>query len=208
MHAVTISIKAYDIATEERGWAPDRVERWWVGPSPSSCSPDHDREGCRATRQTSGDNDPVSDLPRSAVVRAARLASLPVGIAGRAAWGLGKRVGGKPAEIVAAELQARTAEQLFSVLGQLKGGAMKFGQALSIFESAFPEEMAAPYRAMLTKLQDSAPHCRRTPSTGCSPSSSDRGGGAASSSSTTSRSRRRRSARSTAASGGTVAPWP
>jgi hypothetical protein len=30
MHAVTISIKAYDIATEERGWAPDRVERWWV----------------------------------------------------------------------------------------------------------------------------------------------------------------------------------
>jgi predicted unusual protein kinase regulating ubiquinone biosynthesis (AarF/ABC1/UbiB family) len=99
----------------------------------------------------------VSDLPRSAVVRAARLASLPVGIAGRAAWGLGKRVGGKPAEIVAAELQARTAEQLFSVLGQLKGGAMKFGQALSIFESAFPEEMAAPYRATLTKLQDSAP---------------------------------------------------
>ena len=99
----------------------------------------------------------VSDLPRSAVVRAARLASLPLGMAGRAAWGLGKRVGGKPAELVAAELQARTAEQLFSVLGQLKGGAMKFGQALSIFESAFPEEMAAPYRAMLTKLQDSAP---------------------------------------------------
>ena len=33
--------------------------------------------------------------------------------AGRAAWGLGKRIGGKPAEAVAAELQARTAEQLF-----------------------------------------------------------------------------------------------
>ena len=110
-----------------------------------------------ATDSGAGDNDHVTDLPRSAVVRAARLASLPVGMAGRAAWGLGKRVGGKPAEIVTAELQARTAEQLFSVLGQLKGGAMKFGQALSIFESAFPEEMAAPYRAMLTKLQDSAP---------------------------------------------------
>jgi len=110
-----------------------------------------------ATDSGAGDNDHVTDLPRSAVVRAARLASLPVGMAGRAAWGLGKRVGGKPAQIVAAELQARTAEQLFSVLGQLKGGAMKFGQALSIFESAFPEEMAAPYRAMLTKLQDSAP---------------------------------------------------
>lgn len=99
----------------------------------------------------------MSDLPRNAVSRAARLASLPVGFAGRAAWGLGRRVGGRPAEVVAAELQARTAEQMFSVLGQLKGGAMKFGQAMSIFESAFPEEMAAPYRAMLTKLQDSAP---------------------------------------------------
>ena len=34
---------------------------------------------------------------------------------------------------------------------------MKFGQALSIFEAAFPEEIAVPYRATLTKLQDSAP---------------------------------------------------
>ncbi|WP_295698775.1 AarF/ABC1/UbiB kinase family protein [Lapillicoccus sp.] len=99
----------------------------------------------------------MSDIPRNAVTRAARLATLPAGIAGRAAWGLGKRIGGKPAEMVAAELQARTAEQLFKVLGELKGGAMKFGQALSIFESALPEEAAAPYRAMLTKLQDSAP---------------------------------------------------
>ncbi len=99
----------------------------------------------------------MTDLPRNAVTRAAKLASLPLGFAGRTALGLGKRVGGRPAEVVAAELQARTAEQLFKVLGELKGGAMKFGQAMSIFESAFPEELAAPYRAMLTKLQDSAP---------------------------------------------------
>jgi len=99
----------------------------------------------------------VSDLPLSAVTRAAKLATLPLGYAGRAALGIGKRVGGRPAEIVAAEMQARAAEQLFSVLGELKGGAMKFGQALSIFESALPEEAAGPYRAMLTKLQDSAP---------------------------------------------------
>jgi predicted unusual protein kinase regulating ubiquinone biosynthesis (AarF/ABC1/UbiB family) len=58
---------------------------------------------------------------------------------------------------VTAELQARTAEQVFQVLGQLKGGAMKFGQALSVFEAALPEEMAAPYRAALTKLQEAAP---------------------------------------------------
>jgi hypothetical protein len=30
MYAVTVSIQAYDIATRERSWAPDRVERWWV----------------------------------------------------------------------------------------------------------------------------------------------------------------------------------
>lgn len=34
---------------------------------------------------------------------------------------------------------------------------MKFGQALSVFESALPEEVAGPYRAALTKLQDAAP---------------------------------------------------
>jgi predicted unusual protein kinase regulating ubiquinone biosynthesis (AarF/ABC1/UbiB family) len=99
----------------------------------------------------------VTDLPRKAVVRSAKLASVPLGFAGRTALGFGKRIGGKPAEVVAAELQARTAQQLFQVLGELKGGAMKFGQALSIFEAAFPEELAVPYRATLTKLQDSAP---------------------------------------------------
>jgi predicted unusual protein kinase regulating ubiquinone biosynthesis (AarF/ABC1/UbiB family) len=99
----------------------------------------------------------VSDIPRRAVTRSARLAALPVGVAGRAAWGLGRRIGGHPAEVVAAELQARTAEQLFAVLGQLKGGAMKVGQALSVFEAALPEELTAPYRAALTGLQEAAP---------------------------------------------------
>jgi predicted unusual protein kinase regulating ubiquinone biosynthesis (AarF/ABC1/UbiB family) len=99
----------------------------------------------------------VSDIPKRAVTRGAKLATLPLGVAGRGAVGLGKRIGGKPAEAVAAELQARTAEQLFQVLGQLKGGAMKFGQAMSVFEAALPEEVAAPYRAALTKLQEAAP---------------------------------------------------
>ncbi|MFD4832994.1 ABC1 kinase family protein [Streptomyces uncialis] len=99
----------------------------------------------------------MSDLPRKAVTRTAKLAALPLGIAGRATWGLGKRIGGKSAELVGRELQQRTADQLFKVLGELKGGAMKFGQALSVFESALPEEIAGPYRAALTKLQDAAP---------------------------------------------------
>jgi predicted unusual protein kinase regulating ubiquinone biosynthesis (AarF/ABC1/UbiB family) len=99
----------------------------------------------------------MSELPRKAVARTARLAALPLGYAGRSAIGLGKRMGGKPAEAVMTELQTRTAEQLFRTLGELKGGAMKVGQALSIFESALPENVAAPYREQLTKLQDSAP---------------------------------------------------
>ncbi|WP_042365100.1 ABC1 kinase family protein [Streptacidiphilus neutrinimicus] len=99
----------------------------------------------------------MSDLPRKAVTRTAKLAALPLGIAGRATLGLGKRIGGRPADEVAAELQQRTADQLFKVLGELKGGAMKFGQALSVFEAALPEEVAGPYRAALTKLQEAAP---------------------------------------------------
>lgn len=99
----------------------------------------------------------MSDLPRKAMTRTAKLAALPLGIAGRATLGLGKRIGGRSAEIVAGELQQRTAEQLFKVLGELKGGAMKFGQALSVFEAALPEDLASPYRAALTKLQEAAP---------------------------------------------------
>ena len=99
----------------------------------------------------------MSDVPRKAVTRTVKLAALPVGFAGRTAVGLGRRLGGRPAELVAAEVQARTAEQMFRVLGELKGGAMKFGQAMSILEAALPEELAGPYRATLTRLQDAAP---------------------------------------------------
>jgi predicted unusual protein kinase regulating ubiquinone biosynthesis (AarF/ABC1/UbiB family) len=99
----------------------------------------------------------MPDLPVRALTRSAKMAALPIGHASRAALGVGKRIGGAPAEAVAAELQARTAEQMFRVLGELKGGAMKVGQAMSIFEAALPEDVAAPYRATLTKLQEQAP---------------------------------------------------
>ncbi|URM99496.1 AarF/ABC1/UbiB kinase family protein [Actinomadura madurae] len=99
----------------------------------------------------------MSDLPRRAVTRSAKLASLPIGFAGRTALGMGKRTFGRSAEAVAMEIQTRTAEQLFTVLGELKGGAMKLGQMLSIFEAALPPEIAGPYRATLTRLQEAAP---------------------------------------------------
>ena len=99
----------------------------------------------------------MTDLPRKAAARTARLAALPLGYAGRSAIGLGKRMAGRPGEVVMSEIQQRTAEQLFRTLGELKGGAMKFGQALSVLEGALPEEVAAPYRESLTRLQDAAP---------------------------------------------------
>jgi predicted unusual protein kinase regulating ubiquinone biosynthesis (AarF/ABC1/UbiB family) len=97
------------------------------------------------------------DIPQRRVARTAKLASLPLGVAGRATMGFGRRMTGRDAEQVTADLQAKTAEQLFAVLGELKGGAMKLGQALSVFEAALPEESAAPYREALTKLQEAAP---------------------------------------------------
>ena len=99
----------------------------------------------------------MTDIPQHGVARTARLAKLPLGVAGRATVGLGRRLTGQAPEDVQADLAQRTAEQLFAVLGQLKGGAMKFGQALSVFEAALPEASAAPYREALTRLQEAAP---------------------------------------------------
>jgi predicted unusual protein kinase regulating ubiquinone biosynthesis (AarF/ABC1/UbiB family) len=99
----------------------------------------------------------MSEIPRGALGRTARLASLPLSAAGRFTVGWGQRMFGADRTEVSAELQRRTAEQLFEVLGTLKGGAMKFGQALSVYEAAIPDEFAEPYREALTKLQNSAP---------------------------------------------------
>ena len=103
------------------------------------------------------ENGVMSDLPRHGVTRTARLARLPVGFAGRTALGTGKRLGGRPADLVNQEIQQRTADHVFRVLGELKGGAMKLGQALSVFEAVLPPEIAEPYRVTLTRLQESAP---------------------------------------------------
>src|SRR6202163_1532117 len=99
----------------------------------------------------------VTDIKRGRAARNAKLASLPVGFAGRAALGFGKRLTGKSWDEVNAELMEKAANQLFTVLGELKGGAMKVGQALSVMEAAIPDEFGKPYREALTKLQKDAP---------------------------------------------------
>jgi predicted unusual protein kinase regulating ubiquinone biosynthesis (AarF/ABC1/UbiB family) len=99
----------------------------------------------------------VSVLRTSTLVRGARLAALPTMYAGRTALGAARKVGGAPAEAVATEVQRRTIEQLCRTLGELKGGALKLGQALSVLEAVLPEELAAPYRTALNALQHAAP---------------------------------------------------
>jgi predicted unusual protein kinase regulating ubiquinone biosynthesis (AarF/ABC1/UbiB family) len=103
------------------------------------------------------DDGRVADIKRGRAARNAKLASLPVGVAGRAALGFGKRLTGKSRDEVSAELVERAAGQLFTVLGELKGGAMKVGQALSVMEAAIPDEYGEPYREALTRLQKDAP---------------------------------------------------
>ena len=103
------------------------------------------------------DDGGVADIKRGRAARNAKLASLPVGIAGRAALGFGKRLTGSSKDEVNAELMEKAAHQLFTVLGELKGGAMKVGQALSVMEAAVPEQFGEPYREALTKLQKDAP---------------------------------------------------
>ena len=146
----------------------------------------------------------MTDIPRRGVQRTAKLASIPIGVASRAAAGWGRRLVGGDGEEISAQLAARSAEQLFAVLGELKGGAMKFGQALSVFEAAVPEELAKPYREALTKLQAAAPPMPAADVHWMLPSSSAAGGATGSRSSTRRRRRPPASVRCTGRSGTTA----
>lgn len=99
----------------------------------------------------------MADITRRGAARNAKLVGLPLSFAGRAALGWGKRLAGRSKDEVAAELMEQAAEQMFTVLGELKGGAMKVGQVLSVLEAAVPAEFGEPYREALTKLQRDAP---------------------------------------------------
>jgi predicted unusual protein kinase regulating ubiquinone biosynthesis (AarF/ABC1/UbiB family) len=91
-------------------------------------------------------------LPAGGLRRTGRLAALPLRHAARTA-----AAASRLSRVAADQVAARTAEQLFGTLGELKGGAAKLGQAMSVFEAAMPEEVAAPYREALRRLTDAAP---------------------------------------------------
>ncbi|MBN9110236.1 MAG: AarF/ABC1/UbiB kinase family protein [Pseudonocardia sp.] len=100
---------------------------------------------------------PAAGIPMGTMARSARIAALPLAFGGRAVAGWGRRLAGADAEQVSASAMERNAEQLFAVLGQLKGGAMKIGQALSVYDSMIPAEIAEPYQRALAKLQSAGP---------------------------------------------------
>ena len=95
--------------------------------------------------------------PTGRLARTARLMSLPLAFGGRAVAGLGRTLAGADRAEVSADTTARNAEQLFAVLGTLKGGAIKIGQALSVFDTMVPAEIAEPYHDALSRLQSSGP---------------------------------------------------
>ncbi|MFI9507409.1 ABC1 kinase family protein [Nocardia sp. NPDC052566] len=95
--------------------------------------------------------------PVRAAVRNAKLAALPVAFAGRQAAGVGRRAMGRSSAEVNRDIQLRTAQHIFEVLGELKGCAAKLGQLLAIYELALPPDLAEPYKMALSQLQDSAP---------------------------------------------------
>jgi predicted unusual protein kinase regulating ubiquinone biosynthesis (AarF/ABC1/UbiB family) len=96
-------------------------------------------------------------IPRGEMARSARIAALPLAFTGRAVAGWGRRLAGADAAMVSAAAAERNAEQLFAVLGQLKGGAMKVGQALSVYDAMIPAQIAEPYHRALTRLQADGP---------------------------------------------------
>ncbi|MFI6867815.1 ABC1 kinase family protein [Nocardia sp. NPDC050406] len=100
----------------------------------------------------------VPGTRRKGIARGAKLARLPMSIMAKRAAALGSRIvtGAERGE-VDERLMAEAADQVFTVLGELKGGAMKVGQALSVMEAAVPPQFADRYREALVKLQAEAP---------------------------------------------------
>ncbi|WP_280466322.1 ABC1 kinase family protein [Nocardia brasiliensis] len=95
---------------------------------------------------------------RTGLARSAKLAKLPMSIMARRVTATGRAMmtGASRGELDD-ELIDKAADQVFAVLGELKGGAMKLGQALSVAEASIPPRFADRYREALTRLQSQAP---------------------------------------------------
>ena len=103
---------------------------------------------------------PDEKLPTGRVQRLARIGRTAAGVAV-------KQTGTKAANVVRSQegsdralerRQIETAEQIVTVLGGMKGAAMKVGQMLSFLDLGLvPEEYREEFQAKLATLRDSAP---------------------------------------------------
>ncbi|WP_067690878.1 ABC1 kinase family protein [Nocardia jejuensis] len=99
-------------------------------------------------------------VPTGRLTRGTRLGRLA---AGQAVRGVGTRVAmiGQPEQarrILAERSALQAAQQLVTVLGGMKGGAMKIGQMLSVLDvDLVPESHRELFRVKLAELRDSAP---------------------------------------------------
>src|ERR671916_430213 len=102
----------------------------------------------------------AKDLPTGRVRRAAKVGRLA---GGQAAKGYATKAanltrGEEGRQAAAARRQMEAAEQIFEVLGQMKGAAMKVGQVASFIDTgAFPPEFQERIQAKLAELRDAAP---------------------------------------------------
>ncbi|OHU21658.1 ABC transporter [Mycobacteroides franklinii] len=96
-------------------------------------------------------------VPTATPLRNAKLSKLPAAYAARRVTGAGKRLLGRSSDEIGRDIQMRTAQHVFEILGELRGGAQKLGQILALTELTLPTELAEPYRIALSKLQDSGP---------------------------------------------------
>ncbi len=99
-------------------------------------------------------------LPRGRLRRSAKVGGLVGGQAARnyatRAANITRSADGRRA--AAERRQVEAAEQIFEVLGQMKGAAMKVGQVASVLDTgAFPPEFQERVQAKLAELRDSAP---------------------------------------------------
>src|ERR671910_2436161 len=102
----------------------------------------------------------AKNLPKSRVRRAAKVGRLAGGQTARGyATKAANLTRGEEARRAAAERrQMEAAEQIFDVLGQMKGAAMKVGQVASFIDTGtFPPEFQERIQAKLAELRDSAP---------------------------------------------------
>jgi predicted unusual protein kinase regulating ubiquinone biosynthesis (AarF/ABC1/UbiB family) len=102
----------------------------------------------------------ADDLPTGRWRRAARVGRLAGGQAARgyATKATNLTRGDEGRRDAAARRQMEAAEQIFEVLGQMKGAAMKVGQVASFIDTgAFPPEFQERIQAKLAELRDAAP---------------------------------------------------